>query len=330
MPVYFYWGEDDFAMEEAIATLKKEVLDPNWIQFNYDKLLGQNEDNLRQGLNQAMTAVFGMGDRLVWLNETNICQSCTEDLFLELKRTIPRVPDSAHLLFTTTKKPDSRLKSTKLLQKYATVKEFTLIPSWQTEAIIKKVEETANQKGVKLTNEAIKNLAYAVGNNSRILANELEKLLLYQDNNNTAIDEDIIKLLVNINTQNSLELAKAIIQKDVDKALQLVNDLINLNEPALRIVATLVGQFRLWLMIKLMLESGDKKDKEIATAVDVGNPKRIYFLRQEIKGISGEQLLKSLPLLLELELSLKKGANPLMILETKVIELINIFNLPKK
>lgn len=322
MPVYFYWGEDDFAMQEAIADLKQSVLDSNWIQFNYDKLSGQDQTTIREGLNQAMTPVFGIGDRLIWLVETNICQSCPEDLLLELTRTLPQIPTYAHLLFTSSKKPDSRLKSTKLLQKYGTVKEFALIPPWQTEAIIKKVQETAQEKQVKLTPQATEILANSVGNDSRLLANELDKLALYQQDKNVPIEGNIVTALVNVSSQNSLGLASAIIKKDISQALQLINELINLNEPALRIVATLVGQFRTWTLLKLMLEKGDKNDQEIATASEIGNPKRIYFLKKEINGVSGEQLLKILPILLELELGLKKGANPLMILETKIIEII--------
>ncbi|MFN9614929.1 MAG: DNA polymerase III subunit delta, partial [Dolichospermum sp.] len=35
MPIYVYWGEDDFAMEKAIVTLRERVLDPLWASFNY-------------------------------------------------------------------------------------------------------------------------------------------------------------------------------------------------------------------------------------------------------------------------------------------------------
>jgi DNA polymerase-3 subunit delta len=324
MPVYLYWGEDDFAMQEEISKLKQAVVDPHWFQFNYDKLSGQDEATLREGLNQAMTPVFGMGDRLIWLVETNICQSCSEDLLLELKRTLPQIPSCSHLLLTCSKKPDSRLKSTKLLQKYATVKDFALIPPWQTEAILKKVQETAQQRRVKLTYKATEMLAKSVGNDSRLLANELEKLSLYQEDKNVPIDVDIIKTLVNVSPQNSLALATAILKKDISQALQLINELINLNEPPLRIIATLVAQFRTWTIVKLMLEKGDKNEQEIAVAAEMGNPKRIYFLKKEIKGVSGEQLLGTFPLLLQIELGLKKGADPLMIFETKIIEIIKL------
>jgi DNA polymerase-3 subunit delta len=106
--------------------------------------------------------------------------------------------------------------------------------------------------------------------------------------------------------------------------LQLINELINLNEPPLRIIATLVAQFRTWTIVKLMLEKGDKNEQEIAVAAEMGNPKRIYFLKKEIKGVSGEQLLGTFPLLLQIELGLKKGADPLMIFETKIIEIIKL------
>ncbi|MDB9460227.1 DNA polymerase III subunit delta, partial [Dolichospermum circinale CS-545/17] len=34
MPIYVYWGEDDFAMEKAIVILRERVLDPLWASFN--------------------------------------------------------------------------------------------------------------------------------------------------------------------------------------------------------------------------------------------------------------------------------------------------------
>ncbi|BAQ62582.1 DNA polymerase III delta subunit [Geminocystis sp. NIES-3708] len=324
MPIYLYWGEDDFAMSQAISTLKQDNLDPNWIQFNFDKFTGDKEDSILSALMQVMTPAFGIGSRFVWLFETNICQNCSEELLTQLQRTIPQIPESTHFLLTTSKKPDARIKSTKLINKYAKVVEFALISPWQTEILVKKVEEVAAEKQVRLTPEAIKILANCVGNDSRLLWQELEKLSIYQGNNQQLIDEETVKNLVNVSTQNSLQLAQAILGQNIPYALELVNDLITLNEPVLRIVATLVGQFRTWAIIKTMIELGEKDDKKIAESADISNPKRIYFLKQEIKNRSAKQLLSSLPILLELEASLKLGADPLNSLETKIIELCNV------
>lgn len=324
MAIYLYWGEDDFAMSQAISTLKQDNLHQDWIQFNYDKFAGDKEDSILSALMQVMTPPFGEGDRIVWLFETNIFQSCSEELLNQLQRTIPQIPDATHFLLTTSKKPDARIKSTKLINKYAKVVEFPLISPWQTDILIKKVAEVAQEKQINLTDSAIEILAHCVGNDSRLLWQELEKLAIYQGDNSQPIEEETVKKLVNISTQNSLQLAQAILHGNISLALTLVQDLITLNEPALKIVATLVGQFRTWAIVKTMIELGEKDDKKIAEAADISNPKRIHFLRQEIKNRSSQDLLSSLPILLELESSLKLGADPLNTLETKIIELCNV------
>ena len=323
MPLYLFWGEDDFALIQAVDSLRQAVLDPTWTQFNFDKISGSVADAI-DGLNQAMTPAFGSGGRLVWLFDTMICQQCSEEILSQLERTLPNIPQTSHLLFTTSKKPDRRLKSTKLLQKYAQIREFSLIPPWKTEELDKRVQQVAAQAGVKLTTAAVKLLAESVGNNTRQLWNELEKLSIYGHNQTKPLDAEVITTLVNANTQNSLQLAAAIRTGNQTEALQLVAELINRNEPALRIVATLVGQFRTWIVVKLMIERGDD-EKAIALAAEVGNPKRIYFLRKEVNSLSSQQLLAALPVLLEIELSLKQGAEPLSTLQTKVIELCQLF-----
>jgi DNA polymerase-3 subunit delta len=325
MSIYLYWGDDNFAISKAVDTLRGSVLDPNWASFNYDKISPEQTDAIILALNQAMTPPFGMGRRLVWLADTNVCQQCSEQLLAELERTLPAIPESAVLLLTSGNKPDRRLKSTKLLEKYAEIQEFSQIPPWKTELLVQQVRKAVQQVGVKLNNSAVELLAESVGNDTRQLFNELEKLQLYAGTTAT-INEQAVVALVNANTQNSLQLAAAIRQGKTAQALQLVSDLISHNEPTLRIVATLIGQFRTWLWVKMMIEDGERDEKAIASAAEVSNPKRIYFLRQEIQSISSRQLTSTLPLLLELEISLKRGADPMSTLQTKVIELCQIFH----
>jgi DNA polymerase-3 subunit delta len=324
MPIYLFWGEDEFALSQAVTKLKERVLDLNWLQFNYDKFIGDRPETIIEGLDRAMTPVFGTGDRLVWLADTNICQQCSEDLLLELQRTLPVIAETSHLLFTTTKKPDGRLKSTKLIKEYAREQEFSLIAPWKTEALEHQVEQTAREIGVKLTPQAVALLAESVGNNTRQLANELEKLSLYCEDRHQPLEANVVATLVVCNTHNSLQLAGAIREGNAEKALGLVSDIINRNEPPLRIVATLVGQFRTWTIVKIMQEAGETNEKAIATAAEIGNPKRIYFLRQEITALSARQLLATLPVLLDLEYRLKSGVEPLSILQTKIIELCRL------
>ena len=322
--VYLYWGEDDFAIAEAVKQLRESVLDPNWESFNYDKIPPERADGVIEALNQVMTPPFGMGKRLVWLFDTTVCQQCSEQVYSELERTLPQIPPGSVLLLTTRNKPDSRLKSTKLLQKYALSREFSLIPPWKTEELEQQVKLFAQSVNLKLTVTAVTLLAESVGNDTRQLRNELEKLRLSVGNSTQAINENQVAALVTCNTQNSLQLAVAILKGHSAKSLALVTELINKNEPALRIVATLIGQFRTWLWVKLMVSEGEKDQKAIATAAEIPNPKRIYFLSKEVQSLSLTQLTSTMEVLLDLEVSLKRGGDPLSTLQTKVIQLCQV------
>jgi DNA polymerase-3 subunit delta len=326
MPIYLYWGEDDFALERAVTSLREATLDPAWGSFNHDKIDGDGSEAAIAALNQAMTPPFGSGQRFVHLPESRITQQCSAELLTELERTITKIPDSSVLLFVSSKKPDGRLKSTKLLKKYAEVREFSPIPPWNTDELAQRVKTIARELKVKLSPAAIELLAESVGNNTRQLFGELEKLRLFAGDSDTAIEAAAVEALVAATSQNSLQLAKAIRDGQTSTALTLVSELIARNEAALRIVATLNGQFRTWLWIKLAIESGERSDKAIAEAAELGNPKRVYFLKKEVAHLSLTSLQAAMSVLLDLEYGLKRGGDDLTTLQTKTIELCQLFS----
>lgn len=323
MPIYFYWGEDDYAIEKAVALLRDRVLDPQWTSFNYTNVQGEHSDVVIDSLNQVMTPPFGSGSRLVCLINTTICQHATENVLAELQRTLPVIPENSFLLLTSNSKPDERLKTTKLLRKFASFQEFPVIPPWKTDLILKSVHQAAQSLGVKLTAQTAQMLAEAVGNDTRLLDNELEKLRLYSACGQQLSVSNIAQLVKNT-THNSLQLAGAIRTGDTANALARLAELHAANEPSLKIVATLIGQFRTWLWVKIMMESGEKNQQAIAQAAEVGNPNRIYFLQKEVNFLSLQQLITCLPILLELEVSLKQGGSDISAFQIKVIELCQV------
>ena len=324
MQIYLFWGEDDFAIAQAVTSLRQTVLDPNWASFNYDKIMADRADAVLDGLDRALTPPFGTGSRFVWLADTTVTQQCSPELFTQLERTLPVLPATTVLMLTSSKKPDSRLKSTKLLVKSAQVREFSPIPPWNEKELAQRVRQVAGELGVKLTATAIELLAESIGSDTRQLYSELEKLLLFAGRRTQPLGPEEVAALVHCHAQTTFQLADAIRSGDTEQALDLVAGLIGRNEHGLRISAGLTGKFRMWLWVKVMVEAGDRDDK-IAQALDLGNPKRVYYFRQEVKNASLEQLQKTLPLLLELEASLKRGREEISTLQTKVIELSSLF-----
>jgi len=329
MPVYYFWGDDEFRLKKAVDSLRDRTLDPAWANFNYDRIAPESAEAPMQALNQAMTPPFGMGKRFVLLANTTLGQRCSEEVMTELSRTLPIVPETAVLLLTSTNKPDGRLKSTKLLKQYAEIKEFASIAPWQTDQIISQVKRVAQEAGLQLKPQSAMLLADAVGSDTRRLYNELEKLSLYWSHQGNVKTEplppEIVTRLVTVSTQTSFQLSEALIAGKTAQALSLASDLLANNEHALRIVATLVGQFRRWLWVSLMESEGERDVRVIAKAAEINNPKRVYILQKQVRGQSPAQLEKALALLLDLEFALKRGAPDEITLQTKMVEIAGCF-----
>jgi DNA polymerase-3 subunit delta len=324
MPTYFFWGEDEYQLAQAVQKLRSDLLDPAWLDFNYVKISATNDMQIVDGLNQAATPPLGIGNRLTWMSETNIAQRCSEKVLVELERTLEYLPLDSYLLLTSSNKPDNRLKSTKLLQKYASIQEFSPIPAWNSNAIAQLIRQLAAGIGLKLADDGVELMVESVGSDSRRLVMELEKLKLWHQGRSTPLDAKDIAPLVTASAHNSLQLAGAIREGDTNRALSLLAELLSNNEAALKICATLTGQFRTWLWIKLMQESGERDDKVIAAAAEIGNPKRLYFLKQEVRHLTSDKLARSLSILLRLEFSLKRGMDESAALQTVVIELSEV------
>lgn len=324
MPAYFFWGDNEFELQGAILALQRQTLEDAWVSFNYHVIPPTVANGPIAALSQAMTPPFGGGQRLVWLQDTTLGQRCPEEVLRELERTLPMLPATTVLLLSSANKPDGRSKFYKLFKQYGEIKEFATIPPWKTDLLRQQVETVAQAAGIRLASPTVDLLVEAVGNDTRQLHLELEKLAVYWDRPDP-IPPQVVTDLVTVSTQNSLKLAAAIKQGDIPPALHLVEELLHRNEPALRIVATLVSQFRLWLWVQVMAAAGIHNEAEVAAAAELANPKRLYFLRQELRGVSVNQLQRTLPLLLQLEADLKLGQDERAALQTATIRLCQIF-----
>ncbi|MBE9015877.1 DNA polymerase III subunit delta [Chroococcidiopsidales cyanobacterium LEGE 13417] len=319
MPIHIYWGEDEFIMSRAIKQLRSHVLDKQWASFNYSEYPPDSQDSIPQAIADVMTPPLGTGGRLVYLPSSALLGVCPKEMLQQLERILAIVPATNFLLITSINKPDSRNKSVKLLLQSAQVKEFSSIPQWQTDALIKLARNLAKETGIEFAPDAYRVLVEAVGNNTRLLVTQMEKLKVYA--NGATVNTDAVRELIVNNATNSLQLASAVRTGNVSLAFQLVEDLIARNEPALKIVATLTTAFRTWLVVKLCLAANYQDDSAIAFLAEIKNPKRLYFLRQEVASISAGDLQKALSVLLELELMLKNGWDEKMALQTQIVKI---------
>ena len=314
MPIHLYWGDDEAARTRAVEALIAERTDPTWQSINLSRLDGSDAVQAGQALEEARTPPFGGGDRVVLLQRSPFCSQCPAELAQQLEANLELIPDNCHLLLVSTGKPDARLRTTKALQKLvkagdATEKSFTLPAIWDGAGQVELVQRTALDLGLKLEPAAAEALSDAIGSDSARLASELEKLSLYVGSGQP-ITAAAVAALVGSQATNALQVGDALLAGRPAEAIALVEALLAANEPALRIVATLSGQIRGWLWVSLLDRQGEQDVNAIAKAAGIGNPKRIYVMRKQIRGREPKRFLHLLSQLLEVESALKRGSDP--------------------
>ncbi|NDD46478.1 MAG: DNA polymerase III subunit delta, partial [Synechococcaceae bacterium WB9_4xB_025] len=143
------------------------------------------------------------------------------------------------------------------------------------------------------------------------LSMELQKLALHAESSGVkAITAAAVSSLIEGQASNALQVGDALLEGNVGDAISRLDGLIEAGEPALRIVATLTGQIRGWLWVSLLEQQGERDANVIAKAAGIGNPKRIYVMRKQLKGRPPTRCLKLLGRLLDVEAALKRGAQP--------------------
>lgn len=288
--------------------LQHKVLDAAWESFNLQRFDGKDLQAVADALTAARTPPFGGGGRLVHVQNSPLCEPCPADLSKALTATVPQIPPDCHLLLTSRGKPDARLKTTRLLQKEATVKTFQQPVVWDTAGQQRMVQQAVKTAGLTCEPAAVTALAEAVGSDSMRLIRELEKLGLYAAGGTVSLAA--VKALVGTTSQTSLQVGEALLANDVPRVLQLLDELLRANEPPLRIHASLTTQVRGWLWVAVMDAAGERDEREIAKAAGIGNPRRVFVLRRQVGGRSPQQLQRLLAVLLDLEWALKRGVVP--------------------
>ncbi|MEB3332711.1 MAG: DNA polymerase III subunit delta [Synechococcaceae cyanobacterium] len=309
MPVHLYWGDDEAARERAVEALVAQLVDPAWASLNLSRLDGNDPAQAERALEEARTPPFCGGARVIVLQRSPFGGAMASDLASRLEATLELIPDACHLLLASAAKPDARLRTTKALRKQADERSFPLPAIWDERGQLELVERTAADLGIRLSADATAALVEAIGNDSTRLAGELEKLQLYVGAD-SPISAAAVQALIGGRSTSSLAVGDALLADRPAEAIALVDSLLAANEPALRIVASLSSQIRGWLWVALLERRGEQDVAVIAKAAGIGNPKRIYVMRKQIRGRPPDRFLELLGRLLEVEAALKRGGEP--------------------
>ena len=332
MPIQIIWGNDLNASNKFIKKIIDEKVSKTWGEINISYLNGDDDNQIKQAFDEILTPPLGDGSRVIVLKNNPIFTNKNEEIRVKFEKIYQNIPSNTYFLLQNTKKPDSRLKSTKFIQNLikkdlASETSFSLPDIWDFEGQKRYIEATANSMNINLGKGTVDLIINSVGNDNFNLMSELAKAKIYlsasnnDENKELILNSDDVKKIFNDHQSNIFKIIDHLLQNSINEALIEIHYLLKKGEPALRLNAGLISQIRMHTIVKLLHKSGEQDLSEICKLANVSNPKRIYFIRKKVNNTSSDFLIKLMSNLLDIESSLKKGNNPINVFTESLVNL---------
>ena len=296
--VYLLYGTVDYLINK---TIDKIINDNKIDEFNVNKYDLTNS-LLIDIINDASSMSLFSDKKIIIVNNayifTGTNKKYTEQNTEELENYLNNINDNTILIFTTNnEKLDERKKITKLVKKNGIVKDFNSIDNI---SLVKNLFEDYS-----ISNDNVKYLISRVGEDSSILASEIEKIKIYKNDDKTITHDDITNLTTKSLEVNNFKLIDAIINKNKAEAFSLYQDRIKLNEEPIAIIISLANQIRIMYQVKQLYLDG-YTENNIANILKI-HPYRVKLASQNAKKYDSDILLNYLKQLADLVINIKTG-----------------------
>ncbi len=228
---------------------------------------------------------------------------------------VAQMPDSTVLVVLVDEALDSKNALLKAAEQHGKVIQCTqpkgaALESW----IVKR----AKSIGVTIQTEAVSLLADLIGNQLRLLANELDKLATYAGAGNTITIDTVRLLTPHVQEARIFDLTDALAQRNHTRALDILHDLLADGEPPLKLLSTVTTQVRSLLLIKELAQKG-MRSAQISSALGMA-PFVVDKALRQVGKFSPAQLEGAYRQLLATDASLKRSRmTPEMALDLLVV-----------
>ena len=332
MPIQIIWGNDANACNKFIQKIINQKVSKTWGEINVSYLNGDDDNQIKEAFDEILIPPLGDGSRVVVLKNSPIFTNKNDEILMKFEKNYEYIPSNTYFILQSTKKPDSRLKSTKFIQNLikkdlAIETSFSLPDIWDYEGQKRYIEEKANSMNIHLGKGATELIINSVGNDSFKLMNELAKAKIYLSASNTnenkelVLKRDDIKKIFNDHQSNIFKIVDHLLNNNINESLLEIDYLLKKGEPALRINAGLISQIRMHTIVKLLNKSGEQDLSKICKIANITNPKRIFYIIKKVNNTSSDFLINLMSNLLDIDSALKKGNNPINVFIENLINL---------
>lgn len=306
MAVYFFYGEEDFNIEQEIEKLKKG-LDKNFLEMSFKTYDNPKFPDL---ISILRTQPMMFGKMLVVINCLDYFSKTFDDKEIkQIAEALEENNDNLDIVFVAQlkrdegKKLDSRKKFFKTLSKY-NAQEFAVIPTYKTAELEGWIVKQAKAKKLKMDTGAATAMISQIGNNLRQLDTELDKLQLMAYPQNV-VTPDMVKEIC-ISNEDLFAFSDYLLEGKKDLALREYRKLLE-KKYCMEIVSTLQTMLRRWIILKA--KSAECTPMELSRLT--GQHEYVVKLTlQKLKKTNLKDLVKLKQNITEAEFKIKSGQAP--------------------
>jgi len=307
---YVFHGPDEFTRSETLNSFKQRLGPSDTVDLNTTELDGR--DVSMGDLRHHCDAIPFMADRrlvivhglLKRLSPSKKRSGARRKLLDDLVDYLPTLPQSTRLVFVDDVLLSSKHRVVKLARssEQGYEKQFKppkpkQLPSW--------VQKRARKYGGEVEPRAAHRLATLVGDDLRLLDQEIQKLITYTDGQRPITSEDVDLLVPYVQEAVIFDLVDALGQRDGRTASQILHRLLDEGEHPLGLLGMIVRQFRLLIQVK-ELKAERANPHQIAKRLNI-HPYPARKLHGQANHFTAEQLEKVYRHLLETDVAIKTG-----------------------
>ena len=293
--LYLLYGSEEYLVSQYKDNLVKALIDPDdSMNFSVYKTEGAKADAI---IDTASTMPFFADRRVVLVEDSDFFKKGNEDI----EKFFENIPESTVLIFVE-HNVDGRIKITKNVSKFGTVAVFD---SQDEKTLAVWIKSLFTRENMQIDDNAVYRLLECVGTDMNTLSNEVEKLKCYCLEKERVTATDVDELCVNQIEGKIFDMMDALSRRDKKTTISLYDDLVQLREPAMRILFLITRQFNILVKTKLAMETGVDSSR-IASVVKIP-PFTVKKYISMCNGYTYNQLVEKVNMCQETDTKIKTG-----------------------
>lgn len=189
--LYFFYGEEQFLLENKLKAIRKQLIDKDFEEFNYTRLHGKKLSY--KDIETEVLSVPFMSDRkMVVISDCGIFGNAKGKDFAPLCELLSDVPDYMTVIFTEQEFDKKKEKNLDVFQKNGGIVKFSLLSPKQLELWL---EKSFEENGKRVLSTDLARMVELCGQSMATVHTEFNKVLNYVGDREKITAEDITSVV---------------------------------------------------------------------------------------------------------------------------------------